>query len=211
MNDRPDEYPWLRVPGPKTEEAGGGSLYVSCPMNGNNSVQPLLKDLANRGRSFIVVAGRHGRESGNLLKGPGSTTLDESVQDGDGGGIDDRKAVDQIRPLLQRGNTGTVVSYKDSNAFQNGQTSHHLKAYAKEHLNKGVDVIFAWCYSLSSMRDTILPPDKGDLIAQDSLFVDVPFSSFEKEYNWDTNEIYRPSFRWRTKSVNYDSPPSPEP
>jgi len=216
-----EDYPWLRVQGLK-----GGSLYVSCAMNGNMSAEPLIRHLASRPnpRKIVIVSGRHGRECGNQLLAPDSQRLHPSAQEGDGSGSGDAVALNNVAAALKKppGDVGRIVSFKDPHAFPNhGQSAAHLKAFARKCFEDGEDVIFNWCYSLSAMHDAVCTAairqltevglEGATLICQDIAFANAPLSWFKAGFNFFSEErdTAVPSFPWRNVSVDGDTPPSP--
>jgi hypothetical protein len=204
-----EQYPWLRVTGLK-----GGSLYVSCAMNGNMSAAPLIKYLATqkKQRKITIVSGRHGRECGSQLAAAGSAFLHQSARDGDGSGSADLVALTSVAHELnkQPGDLGRIVSFADQGLFPNGQSSVHLKAFAKACFDAGEDVIFNWCYSLSSMHDAVYTDDFPTLLNQDIAFANAPLSWFKPGYDWMKPEGHTetPLFPWRTVPIEGDTPPS---
>jgi hypothetical protein len=206
-----EDYPWLRVPGVRGK--GGAALYVSCAMNGDKSAEPLMKWLATqpKARKFVIVTGRHGRECGNQLAAPGSHQLHDVAHDL-GGVRDDAAALGRVASELHKepDALGRVVSFNDPEVFPDGQSAIHLKAFAKARTDAGEDVIFNWCYSLSSMHDAVYTNDPSVLINQDIAFVDVPLAWYKPGYNWfrDEGHTETPPFPWRKTSVDGDTPPS---
>jgi hypothetical protein len=215
-----EDYPWLRVQGLR-----GGSLYVSCAMNGNMSAEPLIKYLASqpKPRRLAIVCGRHGRECGNQLAAHDSQSLHLDAWDGDGNGGVDAETLNSAAAALNKNpaDVGRIVSFKDPDAFPDGgQSAVHLKAFAQKCFEDGEDVIFNWCYSLSAMHDAVytgaiqeltnLGLAAATLISQDIAFANTPLSWFKAGYNFPNGEAHTamPPFPWRDVSVDGDTPPS---
>lgn len=146
----PEDCPWIDL----------GQLYVSTTITGEGSWLPLVRRLADQGHTkFRVFTGRHG-DIPNVVHKDTKQTVNVFAEEHTEEDTAVCKAAKNAKDLKDK---GVKIELVDTSKHAANQTQW-LKTDSLKYLKDGEVVIYAWCYSLFTMHETVLAlgqkPDK---------------------------------------------------
>jgi hypothetical protein len=182
----PELIPWVRV----------GNLYLSITETGNLAWPPVIVHLYGKGhRNFRVFSGRHGTPSGGFA-------LDSKIPQN----VVDHSHFNQDKDVALYLRTGrreglmknpeipskNFASEPINITVENygAGSRDELKEAAKTYLDKGDTVIFAWCFSITSMY--LYNTDKNAL----------QIASMQTNFNKAVKTVVKEKYEWSKRSVN---------
>jgi hypothetical protein len=160
--------PWVKI----------GDLYVSYTTQGAGSWESLFEYLYSKGkRKFKIYTGRHGNEYGSVIDP--ETSLFHSIKDRDHT-EQDNEGVQQKQSKY--GSSVSIEAIDITDVAYN--TVDKMRELATNHLQQGYVVVFAWCFSLYSMKGTSYKNSKVALgflgkVARDRSIREIVSDEFE--------------------------------
>jgi hypothetical protein len=178
-----DACPWVQL----------GNLFVSVTTTGNKSWRPVVRSEYMRGyRDFTLLTGRHGNQFGQEVDlrgafGPGVADLAHYNQD-----------------VVEAGELTRRLDGAQIEVIDVGQPPYDsvvsLKQLALEKLRTPRIVIFAWCFSIFSMREY-----PGGGLVPDSVLRSYMMKAWTTSVAVHTRETFEwvPARRWPVVQPGY--------
>ncbi len=166
LNPLIDTCPWVKI----------GNLYVSLTITGNETWAVLVNYIARTygNQKFAIASGRHGTEIGQApIDEYGTINL-----------LDPQLYQDDLAALhiVDRSRVTQIKIYDANDLIS---TTADLQGFTRNRLRHGFVVIYAWCYSITAMRNYTLSMPQAALQARKNAIMGSRVRTITQEdYDW---------------------------